>query len=180
MPPAVKRTPTASLWESAQRLSSLGLVKIRPGQRWRDVSQPGGAQIISVDDVTGNTVQGSYAPEAVAGVTGAGAWSLADFERMTLVHDPDWPVHRVVVRTAYDLELSNDVHRAMRPVGILGGARSMEPSGPGTYTGLAWWDVVAPSEADAIQQVRDAVGHIDADLVDVDSIHVNNREGRGI
>lgn len=72
---------------------------IRPGQRYRNVrTDVPQAEIISVDAVEGNTVQGAAAPEqAPPGTVAAGAWSVDEVRAMLLVHDPEWPVHRVTV-----------------------------------------------------------------------------------
>lgn len=153
-------------------------MQIRPRQRWRDTSKRGGAIVITVDDVSGTTVNGSYAPEDAPGVVGTGAWSVDDVHRMTLVHDPEWPTHRVVMKTTYDLYGDGPVDRAMAPVGLKAGARSMEPQPDGSSSAVAWWDVVAPDEDEAVRRVREAVAHIDATKVDAESIHVNNRAGR--
>ena len=37
---------------------------------------------------------------------------------MTLLHDPEWPIHRVVMMALYG---SDAVQRAMLPIGMLAG-----------------------------------------------------------
>jgi hypothetical protein len=122
--------------------------------------------MITVEAVEGTTVQGTFAPEDTL-IVGAGAWAVSDFERLTLVQDPDWPTYRVVMVAAY----ANDtVDQAMQPVGMKDGAQTMALSENGKSR--AWWDVVAPTEDDALDRARAAVSHLDA-LVDLESIHVN-------
>jgi hypothetical protein len=142
---------------------------VRAGQCWRNPHAGGSAaQIISVDAVEGTTVEGTYTQED-APVTGAGAWSVQDFTKFTLVHDPEWAAHRVVMAAEY---ADPKVDEAMQPVGEKGGAQSMTLSESGKAR--AWWDVVAPTEADAVRRAREAVQHLAPEGLDLESIHVSN------
>lgn len=150
-------------------------ISVRAGQKWRNVHTGGsGAQVITVDSVEGSTVQGSFTPEDAPGVIGASAWSVGDFESFTLIHDSEWPTHRVVVHCRYGDE---NVLRAMAPVGWHAGNQSMVPIQGGGTVARAFWDVVAPTADDAMARAKAALHGFSKDYVDLNSIHVDNTAG---
>ena len=153
-------------------------MEIREGQEWRNANVPGEyAQIITVEgiaegDALGTYVHGSYREAGLASLVGADVWPLDEFARMTLLSDPQWPVHRVSIRTRY----SEAITRAMMHVGTLEGYRShsFEVGEPWPQP-LQWWDVVAPSAELAIDRVEAAVQALG---VDEGLIRVNPSFGR--
>ena len=53
------------------------------GERYRDPEATGGAVVITVESVSGTTVEGFSSPESTPGVTGVWVGSVDDFTRMT-------------------------------------------------------------------------------------------------
>lgn len=146
--------------------------RIVPGQRWRHVAPGGGVgpQVLTVDEYDGRTVQGTVTQEGAPGVTSVGVYGARDvLDRMTLIQDPEWPTHRVVMTTIYT---DPAISQAMHPLGLLAGRRSVTLSRGGKPT--AWWDIVAPTEGEALAWARAAVEPHAPMAVDLDSIHVDN------
>lgn len=141
-------------------------MRVRPGQKWRDVTGPAGAQIIDVESVDGNTVQGFYSPEDSPEIKGTSAWTVDEVESHALIHDLEWPRHRVVVPNGYGVP---NVQRALARVGTVEGMQSQTMGGGGSRV---WVDMVAPTEAEAVALVKSALaGYAQIDLA---AIHVNN------
>lgn len=139
---------------------------VRPKQQWREVVGDG-AQIIVVDSIEDRTVHGHAFPEGQPTILSVAVRAAADFASMTLVSDPEWPTHRVVMCASVD---NQDVIRAMLSVGQWEGGHAMsltEDGGP-----RQWFSVVAPSEADAVNRARAAVDGLQ--VVESESIHVDN------
>jgi hypothetical protein len=154
-------------------------VEVRPGQKWRDVRGGGtSANVITIERVEGSTAHGHYNPEDAPTAVGTSAWSVDDVSNsMTLIEDPEWPAHRVAIDCRYGDE---NVDSAMGLVGQKGGASSMSPRPDGVTTAIAWWDVVAPTESDAVDRARDALRGFGPEFVDLDSIHVDNTVGNRV
>ena len=90
-------------------------------------------------------------------------------EKMTLIEDPEWPVHRVVMTTLY---FDANVERSMALLGILEGAQKVTLSKDSAPA--AWWSVVAPSEEQAVRWAREAVEDLAPHSVDLNTIRVDN------
>lgn len=127
---------------------------LRPGQKWRDPTTPMHATIITIESFDGTTAQGSYVAEGTDAGIGGSAWHIDHFKKCTLIFDPEWPVHRVVIEGAHD---NSQAHIAMGTVGIWGGGRSHQAGKGGLGPSVAWWDVAAPSEVEATDRASAAV-----------------------
>jgi len=144
-------------------------VELRPGQRWRD---PNGANVpvIEIDEIDGSTVRGTMTYEEVRGPVAAGAWSPAEFERMTLLED----VYPVLVNGNWkDLE----VKRRMEAIGSMAEATTGEPW-KGQMLMMSRWEVPAPSEQEALQRVEAVLAGLPEGTMDPSSVRIKTGPGR--
>jgi serine/threonine-protein kinase HipA len=134
-------------------------LRVAPGQRWRDSTTGPGvpASIITVDEVDRDGIVTGFSRPYGAGSDAAvgGAWPIADFARFALIADRDWPTHRIAAELPMDDPRASQLSRIS---GELGGARSHTLTRDGLGGPETCWDIVAPTEADALDFVRRIVG----------------------
>jgi hypothetical protein len=152
--PAEPAESTSELPKPADPADSA--VRVAPGQRWRDSTTTRGAvaNVITIDRVDSGKVHGTYRPQGTEAI-GAGVWPVREFNDFALLEDPHWPTYIVAAKIQMDdfraIELT-------RVAGELEGARSHTLTRDGLGGPETSWQIVAPTEADALAIVTRVVG----------------------
>jgi hypothetical protein len=153
--PAEPAESTSELPKPADPADSA--VRVAPGQRWRDSTTTRGAvpNVITIDRVDSDgTVHGTYRPQGTEAI-GAGVWPVREFNDFALLEDPHWPTYIVAAKIQMDDPRATELTRV---AGELEGARSHTLTRDGLGGPETSWQIVAPTEADALAIVTRVVG----------------------